>query len=149
MFSCYRRPISANASERHVRLKGTLVRLPIGLKKRGVQCGDVIGGRTVCPEQAGPTRLRPVADMLEDQPEIAKTTGHAAKLPDRVGYRSLIPRRHKSEVNIGRRDRTDGRLFENGGKLRELSCDLWCDLQAYENARRRSHGCRACLFRAF
>jgi hypothetical protein len=72
--------------------------------------------------------------MLEDQPESAEPAGHAGQLLDCVGYGSLVPRRHKSEVNIGRRDRPDRQFFETYGKLGEFSCDLWHDLQANKYA---------------
>ena len=137
MFACDGHTISANSRKRHVRLKRPFVGLPIGQQKSCAQGDDFIGSATVRPEQPGPSRLRPVAKMLEDQHKSAKPAGDAAELFDRIGYRSLVPRRHKREMNIGWRDQPDRQLFESCGKVRELSCDLRRNLQTYKHARGR------------
>ena len=72
--------------------------------------------------------------MLKDQPEIIEPAGHAAKLLDRLGYRSFVPRRYKREVDVGWFDQPDRQLFERGGKLGEFSRDLRRDPQPDKNA---------------
>jgi hypothetical protein len=149
MVSCDRHPISANSRERHVWLKRPFVGLPIGLQKRCAQGGDCIGSATVNPEQPGPSRLRPITRMPEYQLKSAEPAGNPAELLDRIGYRSLVPRGHKSEMNIGWRDRPDKRLFESCSKPRELTGDLRHDLQADKHARRRRSDDSVCVSRTF
>jgi hypothetical protein len=75
MFSRDCPAICTNSSERHVRLKRPFVDLPEDLQKRCAQCGNFIRSHTVRPEQTRLSRLRTVTDMLEDQPESAKSVG--------------------------------------------------------------------------
>jgi hypothetical protein len=116
MFAGDRRSVAAKPGERHMRPERPLARLPIGLKERSAQCRDFIASRTVRPEQAGPFRPRTVPDMLVCHPESSEPAGHKAKPFDGVGYRSLVPRGHKCQVDVGRRDRPNRRIFETCGK---------------------------------
>lgn len=71
----------ANSGERHVRPKRPLVPLPKCEKKRHAQGGDFVGGHTRRPKQTRSSRLRTVADMLENQgktPYLAVTLASLA-----------------------------------------------------------------------
>ena len=93
-----------------------------------------IARHTFRPQQARTFRLWPVTDMLEGQHEWAKPLGYKAKPIDCFGYGSFIPWWHERQVDIGGRDEPNREWFQSADKLRELACDLSCNLQADKDA---------------
>lgn len=134
MFSRDDGSIATKPSQRDMRSKRSVVRLPKGEKKNGAQFRDVLPGRAFRPQKARTLWLRTVADMPKFQGERVKPIGHATKLPDSVRYRNLVPRRHQREMNVGRGDETNWKWLETPRHLRELVGNLGRDLESDKNS---------------
>jgi hypothetical protein len=126
---------STNPGERRMRPKRPLVGLLEDVKKCCAQRRQLLGDGTFHPHQAGPFRLRTVADTSELQGKGDKPIGYQPKLLDGFGYGRLLPRRHEREVDVGGGHRPHRPMLQAMDKPRELPCDFRRNLQAHEDAR--------------
>lgn len=127
--------IAAKPGECDMRTKRPLVRLLKRLKERGAQLRQVRSDRAFHPQKPRASRLRTISDMAKFQHEFAELAGDAAKLPDRIRYRSLVPRRHQREMNVGRSNQANRKSLQFPRHPRQLPGDLGRHLDCDENAR--------------
>ena len=104
MFSCDDGAIATQSGKRDMRPKGPFVDLSKREKQHGAQLRHRRRGRAFHPQEARTSPLRTVSDVPEFQGEIAAIIGDATERLDRIRYRSLVPRRHQGEMNVGGSD---------------------------------------------